>query len=137
MDFQDITPVTATFETTKGALNALMDDPVLNRADEIERDPSLFYLRAKLQGVNDLREGVNSSQEFVPLVAAALICYCDGDEGGCHAAPEEPCVSDDGSEMVSVHKIRVETAKKNIRSVVEAYLHSGVKIDGEYTGEAS
>lgn len=127
-DFQDVTPLVVMVETDTGALAALVDDPILLDEALIE-DRSNFYVNAKVRGINALKEARDSSANFVNVLAAALICYCDDPD--CNAEPEHPCVSADGKNLVPVHKVRVDAAMANIKKVTDLYMDFGVKLDGE------
>lgn len=127
-DFQDIAPVVIMVETDTGALAALIDDPLkLNQV--ATEDKSNFYANAKMRGIAALEEARDSSANFVNVLAAALICYCDDPD--CNAEPEHPCVSADGKNLVPVHKVRVDAAMENIKKVTDLYMDFGVKLDGE------
>lgn len=124
-DFQDITPVIIAVETDRGALAALIDDPILLHQDAIE-DKSNFYVTAKVRGITALREARDSRPSFINVYAAALLRACDE----CNAYPSEPCVSEDGKNIVPVHKVRVEGVETDMRTCIEAYEGSGVSLDG-------
>lgn len=127
-DFQDITPVILCVETDKGALAALVDDPILLTREQIESDRSNFYLSAKLRGIDALREARDDSSEFIPIHAAAAMSYCDNPD--CGAEPEGPCMSPDGQTWVPFHAERLENTRRAYRELAEHYMSNGVKMDG-------
>ena len=121
-DFQDITPVVVCVETDKGALEALIDDPILL----VQHDASAYYATAKMRGIEALRQARDDSSEFVPLISAALLIDCPT----CHAEVADPCFSDDGRSIVPVHDERIKAARAGVTQAESEYMNRGVKVDG-------
>jgi hypothetical protein len=121
-DFQDITQVVMSLAIDKGALTALVDDPILLT----EHDESEFYANAKIRGIQALRDATRlPSEGYVDVYVAASNLECTE----CHAEPGDPCMAADGSTLVGIHEERIEMLHNNTRRIIELYRQNNVNMD--------